>query len=146
MQNNKNPVFISKTVTQEDEALLASVSRKGVAHSLPRLKSTTAALIMCFLLILGNQVSCTSGNSETLDILSSLDDYDELTTFTMENGLKVLLINPKNGKTRASVVSGIGVGANSDPSSFMGFFHLTEHMLFNGSKKYPVANTIKNLA
>jgi secreted Zn-dependent insulinase-like peptidase len=59
--------------------------------------------------------------------------------FTLENGMRVLLVDPgkenRNGGT-TSVALTVGVGSEADPIDFVGFTHLLEHLLFTGSKKY----------
>jgi insulysin len=64
------------------------------------------------------------------------NDQSEYHRFTLENGLKVILLSdPKLNKSSASV--GVGVGSLSDPKDRQGLAHFLEHMLFLGTEKYP---------
>ena len=55
---------------------------------------------------------------------------------TLENGLKVMLISdPEADKSAASL--DVGVGSSLDPVEFYGTAHFLEHMLFQGTEKYP---------
>src|SRR5438477_3080197 len=59
--------------------------------------------------------------------------------FTLDNGLKVLLVSdPKFNKSAASLV--VNVGQIDDPREREGLTHFTEHMLFLGTEKYPDAS------
>ncbi|MEO7760868.1 MAG: insulinase family protein, partial [Casimicrobiaceae bacterium] len=56
--------------------------------------------------------------------------------FTLDNGLKVLLVSdPKFNKSAAALV--VNVGQIDDPRDREGLAHFTEHMLFLGTEKYP---------
>ena len=54
------------------------------------------------------------------------------TSFTLGNGLKVLLSEDHSAPTVAVAVT-YNVGSRADPPGRTGFAHLFEHMMFNGS-------------
>ena len=64
------------------------------------------------------------------------NDTTEYRRFTLDNGLRVLLVSdPKFNKSAAALA--VGVGALSDPRDRQGLAHFLEHMLFLGTEKYP---------
>ena len=63
-------------------------------------------------------------------------DETETKTFTLDNGLKVILVsNPKYNISAASM--NVKVGSLSDPEDAQGLAHFLEHLLFLGTEKYP---------
>ena len=63
-------------------------------------------------------------------------DEREYRRFTLDNGLKVLLVHdPKMNNSAAAM--DVGVGSLSDPEEHQGLAHFLEHMLFLGTRKYP---------
>jgi insulysin len=63
-------------------------------------------------------------------------DEAEFRHFTLDNGLRVLLVSdPKFNKSAASLV--VATGQIDDPFDMVGLAHFTEHMLFLGTEKYP---------
>jgi insulysin len=76
-------------------------------------------------------------------MLKSPNDNSEYSTFLLNNGLRVYLIqDPEISEAAASMK--VGVGANQDPNDIPGLAHLLEHMLFNGTKKYPNENEFQD--
>jgi zinc protease len=64
---------------------------------------------------------------------------------TLSNGLNVIVIEDKE-IPRISVGVLYGVGSCDDPENLFGLSHITEHMFFHGSKKYPhLDKTIGNV-
>ena len=57
-------------------------------------------------------------------------------TFTLPNGLKVLLCSDP-ASTTSAVAMNVHVGACSDPIEIPGLAHFCEHMLFLGTELYP---------
>jgi secreted Zn-dependent insulinase-like peptidase len=56
--------------------------------------------------------------------------------FTLDNGMKVLLVSdPNYNKSAASLV--VDAGTIDDPAQTEGLAHFLEHMLFLGTEKYP---------
>lgn len=69
-------------------------------------------------------------------MLKSPNDNSEYSTFLLNNGLRVYLIQDSEISESAAAMK-VGIGANQDPINIPGLAHLLEHMLFNGTKKYP---------
>ena len=66
----------------------------------------------------------------------SPNDNKSYHSFTIKNGIKVLLIHaPTHHMSACSLV--VNTGSFDDPIDRPGFAHFVEHLLFNGSKKYP---------
>ena len=58
---------------------------------------------------------------------------------TLENEMRILLINdPEGDKSAASL--DVKVGCSLDPKPLYGTAHFLEHMLFQGTDKYPSEN------
>jgi insulysin len=69
-------------------------------------------------------------------MLKSPNDNSEYQTFILENRLRVYLIqDPEISEAAASMK--VGIGYFQDPVEIPGVAHFLEHMLFNGTKKYP---------
>merc|ERR1711860_433337 len=95
-------------------------------------------------------------------IIKSPTDLKDYKLIQLENGLKALLIsdttydlkkldqeelevengatNSQTGLKRSAASLRIEVGSYSDPEELPGLAHFLEHMVFMGSKKYPVEN------
>lgn len=71
-----------------------------------------------------------------LEILKPPKDDREYATFTLDNGLKVLLCSDPAFNEAAAAMD-VHVGACSDPETIPGMAHFAEHMSFLGSKPYP---------
>tara|TARA_B110000285_G_C14702964_1_gene414260 strand:- start:95 stop:451 length:357 start_codon:yes stop_codon:yes gene_type:complete len=72
----------------------------------------------------------------TTDIAKGKLDKRSYSCVTLENKLTVFMISdPETEKSAASL--NVGVGAALDPKTHMGAAHFLEHMLFQGSGKYP---------
>src|SRR5688572_1928297 len=56
----------------------------------------------------------------------------QIETYTLENGLEVILVQDSSAPTVA-VDIWYDVGSNKDPENRSGFAHLFEHMMFEGS-------------
>jgi len=63
-------------------------------------------------------------------------DHREYRRFTLDNGLKVLLVSDPEMNTSAASMA-VGVGSLADPRERQGLAHFLEHMLFLGTKKFP---------
>ena len=69
-------------------------------------------------------------------IIKSPSDQREYKSYTLNNGLRVLLISdPKTDKSAASL--DVHIGSTSDPVEHPGLAHFLEHMLFLGTESYP---------
>ncbi len=80
-----------------------------------------------------------SNNLTASDIIKSANDARLYQTFTLDNQLQVLLISDPL-TVKAAVSLDIDVGSASNPENRPGLAHFLEHMLFLGTKKYPLAN------
>jgi len=60
--------------------------------------------------------------------------------FTLENGLKTVVISDPTSEVAAASVQ-VSVGYFSDPDNLPGLAHFLEHMLFMGTEKYPDENS-----
>lgn len=71
-------------------------------------------------------------------IVSQYDKRKYL-SFTLDNGLRVLLVEDGDIK-KTAVAATVAAGHFADPEHCLGLAHLLEHMLFLGSKNFPQAN------
>lgn len=67
---------------------------------------------------------------------SPLDNRQYLST-TLENGLKVVVVSDKDTNSAGATLV-VGTGSFDNPKEFKGLAHFLEHMLFLGTKKFPV--------
>ncbi|PNH06712.1 Zinc-metallopeptidase, peroxisomal, partial [Tetrabaena socialis] len=73
----------------------------------------------------------------TDDLIKPANDDHTYRHLVLPNRLRVLLVSdPTTDKAGAAM--DVAVGSLSDPDSFPGLAHFTEHMLFYSSEKYPV--------
>ena len=84
-------------------------------------------------------------NLKNLLISQSFVEDNEVDSFTLPNALKVILIKPNSGIKNSYISLSVGVGSETDPADFIGFTHLIEHLLFTGSKNYPIDNYIEKI-
>lgn len=68
---------------------------------------------------------------------SSPLDKREYVSITLDNGLKVVVVSDMESNN-AGVSLVVGAGSFDNPKEFPGLAHFTEHMLFLGTKKYPI--------
>lgn len=59
--------------------------------------------------------------------------------FKLDNGIRCLLIHDPEGDMSAASLD-VKVGAALDPKDYPGTAHFLEHMLFQGTEKYPSEN------
>lgn len=79
---------------------------------------------------------------DTNVIKPPLDDR-EYVTYTLPNGLRVLLCSDPSSNEAAAAMD-VHVGACSDPVQVPGLAHFNEHMLFLGTKKYPKEDSFES--
>lgn len=70
-------------------------------------------------------------------------DTRKYETFTLENGLRVILCSDPSSNSAAAAMD-VHVGAASDPDKVPGLAHFNEHMLFLGTKKYPEEDSFES--
>lgn len=69
-------------------------------------------------------------------MIQSSNDSKYYRSITLNNGLKVLLIESTNS-TKSAAALAVNAGHFSDPKERQGLAHFLEHMLFLGTEKYP---------
>ncbi|KAJ1605565.1 insulinase-like protease [Cryptosporidium canis] len=94
-----------------------------------------------FIIIIGsyNKVSlgCSSTNWKSgYTVLKPKIDERNFKHITLKNGISALLIEDKFSE-KAGFTVGVNAGSFNDPIYALGIFHLIEHLLFLGNKKYP---------
>lgn len=75
-------------------------------------------------------------------VVKGRSDWREYRPFQLKNGIQCMLVHDKESKVTAMSVA-VNVGASSDPRTFSGLAHFTEHLCFLGSEKYPGENEYK---
>jgi insulysin len=78
----------------------------------------------------------TTASEILIDVIKPPLDDREYVTYTLNNGLRVLLCSDPSSNEAAAAMD-VHVGACSDPQDVPGLAHFNEHMLFLGTKKYP---------
>lgn len=78
------------------------------------------------------------------DIRTNPSDRRAYETFTLENGLEVVLVSdPREVSSAASLT--VGTGFYDDPNDYQGLAHYLEHMVWTSSKKFPQINGFQQL-
>lgn len=77
------------------------------------------------------------------NIIKSQQDSNNYRGIVLENGIKVTLISDPTTEKSAACMC-IEVGHMSDPNDIPGIAHLTEHVLFLGSEKFPDENEFRS--
>ena len=72
-----------------------------------------------------------------VDIIKPPLDLSDYVSYTLDNGLRVLLCSDPYQSNDAAAAMDVHVGACSDPDAIPGMAHFNEHMLFLGTKKFP---------
>lgn len=99
------------------------------------MRKITILLAMSFTLSACSENVPTQAESEP-DIYTSPYDQREYRTLTLENGLRVLLVNDSETEKAAAALT-VGVGSLQNPDNQLGLAHFLEHMLFLGTEQYP---------
>lgn len=76
------------------------------------------------------------GLEEDVEIRKPIEDTKQYTYIKLKNGMKCVLISSSDVDMAALAVT-VHVGSVSDPADVQGLAHLIEHMLFQGSSKFP---------
>ncbi|MFO7551829.1 MAG: insulinase family protein [Haliea sp.] len=69
-------------------------------------------------------------------VITSPNDNREYDSFTLDNGLEVLLVSDPAAQTSSAALS-VGVGMLQDPPEYQGMAHYLEHMVLLASEDYP---------
>lgn len=101
------------------------------------------SLIGVLLLVIATSASFCISAHQT-DIIKSPNDTRIYETFTLDNGMEVLLASDP-GLTQVSASLTVGVGQYQDPVAQQGLAHYLEHMIFMGSEQYPEPNSLRSL-
>lgn len=75
----------------------------------------------------------------TTPILSPSISSQKVAKIVLDNGLEAYLISDPNASQSAAALS-VEAGSWHDPKEHPGLAHFLEHMLFMGSKRYPIEN------
>ncbi len=87
-------------------------------------------------ILMSSACTTTTPTMEKKHIIQSQNDNRQYQAFTLDNGLKVLIISDPDTKKAAASLD-VFVGSANDPEDRAGLAHFLEHMLFLGTKKYP---------
>lgn len=75
--------------------------------------------------------------SSSAEVIKSENDQRQYESFLLSNRLKVLVISDPD-TDKAAAAMDVFVGSSRDPKDRQGLAHFLEHMLFLGTKKYPM--------
>ena len=76
-------------------------------------------------------------------IQKSKSDKNKYKIFRAPGGLKVSLVEDPTAKI-CSMAMRVNVGSLEDPENYPGVAHFVEHMLFMGSRKYPLSSAVRD--
>ncbi|CUV04110.1 unnamed protein product [Cryptosporidium hominis] len=96
-------------------------------------------LLFIIIISINNEISLSCSSSiwkSGYSVLKPKTDDRSYKNITLENGITALLIEDKFSE-KAGFTVGIKVGSFNNPVYALGLFHLIEHVLFLGTKKYP---------
>ncbi|KAK0407133.1 hypothetical protein QR680_019020 [Steinernema hermaphroditum] len=71
------------------------------------------------------------------------ENPDRHRVLDFRNGLRVFLVSNRS-KTSSAATLDVRVGSSADPEDIPGMAHLCEHLLFEGSEKYPMDSGLRN--
>ena len=90
--------------------------------------------------LLGIQYGAYANDTDIKNIIiTSQYDSKDYQHFTLDNGLKALVISDKTSEVAAASLV-VGVGHRDNPADYLGLAHLLEHAVFWGSKNFPNTN------
>lgn len=127
------------------QLLLSMLSSAAVTSLSPLTKSVAAD-------DLPNKITLTANEDSIANAFSTYPkekllvppmDTRKYETFTLENGLKVIVCSDPSSNSAAAAMD-VHVGASSDPNLIPGLAHFNEHMLFLGTKKYPEEDSFES--
>ena len=81
----------------------------------------------------------------TLLTLISCQSFSQVQQFTLDNGLKVLVREDHRAPVVVSMIW-YNVGSADEPGGLTGVSHVLEHVMFKGTKKYPLGTFSKMIA
>lgn len=77
--------------------------------------------------------------------LMSCQTYSQVHQFTLDNGLKILIKEDHRAPVAVAMVW-YNVGSADEPGGITGISHALEHLMFKGTKKYPLGAFSKTIA
>ncbi|WDE13438.1 insulinase family protein [Thalassomonas haliotis] len=102
----------------------------------------TPILARLLVLFLTNVSFCLTAKAN--GILKSPNDSRTYDTFTLNNGMEVVLASdPTLAQSAASLT--VGIGQYQDPDTQQGLAHYLEHVIFMGSQSFPKSNALQEL-
>ncbi|NWA91342.1 insulinase family protein [Pseudomonas sp. D8002] len=88
---------------------------------------------------------CAGAKGEILpEPIKSPSDRNNYRSIRLQNNIIALLVND-HAATKSAIAITVNAGSDQDPESLPGLAHLTEHMVFLGSRRYPDPNGISKL-
>ena len=78
-----------------------------------------------------------------MDLVKSRNDAKEYRLLSLESGLEVMLVSTVHcrvSSNKAAAAVAVQAGSFADPLEVQGLAHFVEHMVFMGSKAYPIEN------
>ncbi|MCW8444911.1 insulinase family protein [Fluoribacter gormanii] len=81
----------------------------------------------------------------TLFMLLSCQSFSQVQEFTLNNGLKILVKEDHRAPIAVSMIW-YNVGSADEPGGITGVSHAMEHMMFKGTKKFPLGVFSKTIA
>ena len=100
-------------------------------------------IILCAVMLGISLPFAITQKSTDQQVIKSPYDTRQYSFFTLDNGLRVLVISDNETQISAAAMD-VAVGSFSDPYNFSGLAHFCEHMLFYASQKYPIEGEYSN--
>jgi insulysin len=142
--------FISPTKSKRGSTRGRPVEWSAIDRFWTWLCASAGVFVLVLLLIVmkrniasNSSLAANVGGGE-LSLHKSPNDARSYEYTVLDNGLQVLLVSDPVA-TKGAAAMDVGVGHFSDPEDVAGLAHLTEHMLFLGTKKYPDENGFDTL-
>lgn len=101
-----------------------------------------ARFLSLFLLLIIIPIVGSSEPHQPVIQKSPLDNREYATT-VLENGLRVVVVSDQEAPTAGAALV-VNAGLYDDPKAYPGLAHFLEHMLFLGTKKFPVPDEFQN--
>ena len=87
-------------------------------------------------IIIENDVQATTKVTQLAEVIKSPNDNRPYAAIRLDNDIEVLMISDPDAE-KSAVALGVGAGFLFEPLSQQGLSHFLEHMLFQGTDKYP---------
>ncbi|XP_058128643.1 insulin-degrading enzyme [Anopheles coustani] len=116
---------------------MVDVSKRQVRFALKMNTTLTSKAPLSNMTATAIQSSNNTSFERSNDITKSAQDSREYRGLKLSNGMKIVLVSDPTTDRSAAALS-VAVGHLCDPTDLPGLAHLCEHMLFLGTKKYPL--------